>query len=301
MAGRLEAEPFHYSIEGIDIERAVVVGSDLGFLQSLPTDRLLSHTEVRLAAAVLRRLFIDNQLGILLNSIGRLPLAELGILACDLDAVLARWPETRIRYAWAGGAKHANGANHSGLILASAPEQDAQELREFAWLPPEGPIQPMSVKAWLAGTSVAIQTDNLGLVRISRQSLLTYIANRKGGVHFDPSRNLSTHVKRSRQRREMETHLLDHGLLRIGHLSGPEYEVVSMVQAVTGMDWCQEIIRISAEAAPAEYGGDPRDLMFWSGQADDGPPPGWATQRFSAGAESEVDPSGPIEHDARPK
>jgi hypothetical protein len=35
-----------------------VVGGDLEFLMSLPRDRLLTHTEIRLAAGVPRRLFV---------------------------------------------------------------------------------------------------------------------------------------------------------------------------------------------------------------------------------------------------
>jgi hypothetical protein len=44
-----------FQLAGPDLERLVVVGSDLEFLLSLPRDRLLTHTEVRLSAAVLRR------------------------------------------------------------------------------------------------------------------------------------------------------------------------------------------------------------------------------------------------------
>jgi hypothetical protein len=48
-------------LAGTDLERLVVVGGDLEYLMDLPCDRLLSHTEVRLVAGILRRLLVDGQ------------------------------------------------------------------------------------------------------------------------------------------------------------------------------------------------------------------------------------------------
>jgi hypothetical protein len=48
-----------FELAGSDLERLVVVGSDLEYLIALPRDRLLTHTEVRLCAGVLRRLLIE--------------------------------------------------------------------------------------------------------------------------------------------------------------------------------------------------------------------------------------------------
>lgn len=50
-----------FRLGGPDLERFVVVGGDLEFLMSLPRDRLLTHTEIRLAAGVLRRLLVEDQ------------------------------------------------------------------------------------------------------------------------------------------------------------------------------------------------------------------------------------------------
>jgi hypothetical protein len=49
-------------LTGAEVERFVVVAGDLGFLASLPNDRLLTHTEVRISASIMRRLFVDGQL-----------------------------------------------------------------------------------------------------------------------------------------------------------------------------------------------------------------------------------------------
>jgi hypothetical protein len=113
---------------------------------------------------------------------------------------------------------------------------------------------------------------------ISPKSIIEYIANRKGGVHFDPSRNLSA-TRKNRRKKETDYRLLDHGLLRIGHLSGPAYEVVSAVHAITDSEWCTELIRIGREVASNEFDGDPAELKFWSGTREaDGT--GWATTKF---------------------
>jgi hypothetical protein len=103
----------------------------------------------------------------------------------------------------------------------------------------------------------------LGLLRSRGDPVLTYIANRKGGVHFDSRRNL-TDLKPRRQRREIEGFLLDHGLLRVGHLSGPEFEVQSMAQALIASDWARELVRIAHSVAPEDFSGDPNELKIWT-------------------------------------
>jgi hypothetical protein len=277
---RVEIE---FSLEGSDLERLVVVGSDLEYLIGLPSDRLLTHTEIRLCAGVLRRLLLDNQLKQLWWTIGASTVTPLTVEATEIDTGLAAWPARWIRYAWAGGAT-SSGAHHTGFILSGIPKEDherygsIEELLEAHTLPLKGEKRRMTLDAWQRSTSVAIQTNEIGLVQITRAAVLTYIANRKGGVHFDPGRDLTIGKKR-RKRREIESHLLDHGLLRVGHLSGPEFEVASMVQAITSSDWAAEIVRVAKESAPEDFHGDPSELKFWTGTKEaDGT--GWATSRF---------------------
>lgn len=264
--------------------------ADLEYLLALPRDRLLTHTEVRLCAGVLRRLLVDDQLGRLWRSIRAPKGVELTVEVTDLDTPISKWPEHWIRYAWAGGAS-ANDAHHVGLILAVIPKAEhepygsTEALLEAHPMPHATERRTMKVTSWLRSTSVAIQTNELGLVRISRRSVLTYVANRKGGVHFDPQRKLESRSKR-RARREVESHLLDHGLLRVGHLSGPEFEVASLLHAVATTDWAAEIVRAAQEAAPEDFHGDPRELKWWTGMREaDGT--GWATSKFDPPPEPE--------------
>jgi hypothetical protein len=269
-------------LRGADLERLVVVASDVEYLFTLPRDRLLSHTEIRLAASILRRLLIDNQLGALLRSMGAPRGFQPSVEATYIDDALSHWPSAWIRYAWAGGAS-VSGARHTGIILAAVPRQEhepygsPEKFLEANPMPFRGGTRHLTVSDWLRSTSVAVQTNELGLVRIARGSVLKFISNRKGGVHFDPTRRLNLEGKR--RRREIEAHLLDHGLLRVGHLSGPEYEIASMVRAIAESDWAETLTQTVLESASEQLHGDPSELRFWTGMKEaDGT--GWATMRF---------------------
>ena len=71
--------------EGANLERLVSVAGDLEFLRSLPVDRLPTHTEVRLAAGVMRRLLIDNQLGNLIAQAAPHRKVRVSVEAVDID------------------------------------------------------------------------------------------------------------------------------------------------------------------------------------------------------------------------
>jgi hypothetical protein len=285
-------------LSGPDLERLVLIGGDLEYLADLPTDRLLSHTEVRLAAGVIRRLFIDKQLSILWKRVEPSVYSRLTVEAYEIDSVLDKWPEEWIRTAWAGGAPLDGLAHHNGSIFAIIPRDviasygSPEKFREANPLPMTGIERRMSIEGWLNSTSVAIQTNELGLVRISRSTVLKYLANRKGGIHFDPHRALRL-PNRNKQRKESEFFLLDHGLLRIGHLSGPEYELTALIRSLRKADWAQEIVRVAKETAPEDFGGDPRELKFWTGLKEaDGT--GWATTKFGPNVAGDPDhPIGP--------
>ena len=90
-------------------------------------------------------------------------------------------------------------------------------------------------------------------------------------VHLDPQRTVD--VKSHKKRWTVEPLLLDHGLLCVGNLSGPEFKVASMAQVVA--DWAAEMIRVREEIAPEDFSGDPKALKSWTGLASDGGD-GWA-------------------------
>jgi hypothetical protein len=281
----LQAVEVEINLSGVDVERLVVIGGDLEFLRDLPSDRLLTHTEVRLAAGILRRLLLDGQLAALWRQIGQVVRVQPTVEATYIDGALGEWPRRWVKYAWAGGAS-TGGAHHTGVILAAIPKAEHEKygspeaLLEAHPLPFTGELRRMWVEDWLSSTSAAIQTNELGLVTVSRGAVLRYMANRKGGIHFDPRRDFSVPPGKKRKA-VVEYSLLDHGLLRVGHLSGPEYEIASMAQAVAGSDWAGQFIDAAKRAAPDDFAGDPMELKFWTGLREaDGT--GWATSRFEA-------------------
>jgi hypothetical protein len=178
---------------------------------------------------------------------------QLAVRALDLDTPLSEYAPGRVFFAWAGGAPAA-GAHHRGFLLAVVPaaEHTRYESPEayFAAHPPQIDVQErvFTIDRWMRSTSVAIHTQGQGLVRISRRSVLKYIANAKGGVHFDPTRRLDVRSGK-KNRQAAERHLLDHGLLRVGHLSGPEYEVASMAHATATSDWAADFISVANDVA----------------------------------------------------
>lgn len=280
-----QAVEVQLNLNGVDVERLVVIGGDLEFLRDLPRERLLTHTEVRLAAGILRRLLLDGQLSALWRQIGQIARAQPAVTATYIDGALSEWPQRWVKYAWAGGAS-TGGAQHTGFILAAIPREEHEKYEspdaflEAHPLPYTGERKLMRVDDWLATTSAAIQTNELGLVAVSRGSVLRYIANRKGGVHFDPARDFSVPPGKKRTA-VVEYSLLDHGLLRVGHLSGPEYEIASMAQVVADSDWALQFIDAAKRLAPEDFAGDPLEMKFWTGLREaDGT--GWATSRFGA-------------------
>jgi hypothetical protein len=276
-----------------DLERFVVVASDLEYLLALPRDRLLTHTEIRLGASILRRLLVDNQLGAVLRTLSAPRGVHPAVEATYIDEALSKWPAQWIRYAWAGGAS-ASGAHHTGMILAVVPKEEwvaygsPEKFLEANPMPFQGGTRRMAVNDWLQSSSVAIQTDQLGLVRISRSAVVKYVANRKGGVHFDPKRQLDLPGKR--RRREIEAHLLDHGLLRVGHLSGPEFEIASMIHAVADSDWASALTQMAEDVVIEQLHGDPTQIKFWTG-AKEADGTGWATMSFETAAGGAVEPA----------
>lgn len=153
------SRPLELEFRGDDVERLVVVGDDLRFLQDLPRDRLATHTEVRLAAGILRRLLIERNLEDLwARSTGKEKIT-LSVSATDLDAALNATAEELVWYAWAGGALSGTSAGHAGFIAAILKKADYDEFGPEAFMKSGKYGQPetasMDLRAWLRSTAMA--------------------------------------------------------------------------------------------------------------------------------------------------
>jgi hypothetical protein len=280
---RAHSVSFNVELGGHDLDRLLVVGSDLEFLRGVAQrEGLPSHTEVRLMASILRRLLVDDQIHKVWRLMKPEPPIRLTVTATDLDTALASWPGEWIRYAWAGGLAAPNFA-HTGAIFSVVPAAaakeyaNAEELIRSRGLEVQPRFRTMRLDEWLRSTCVMIQTVDDGLVGISRRTVVRYIANHKGGVHFDPNRAIQSPKpgKRRERRKLLEVALLDHGLLRVGHLSGPEFEIAAMAKSVADAWWSGTMIRAARDLAPDDFKADPRDIRFFTGDGETG----WTTAR----------------------
>jgi hypothetical protein len=276
------------TLSASELERLVVVASDLEFLERVGSAGIPSHTDIRLAAGVLRRLLIENQL-----SHGCRPISsavgDLSIAVNDLDETLdetldefeSRGSPEWLIYAWAGGGNwEGMMASHDGFVLASVPKAEwsaygtpdaflaAVDLR---LRPAENQHSPGRI---LSSTAIAYRHEGTNL-RIPRREVIKYIANRKGGVHFDPSRKIKPEAKATKRKSVLFAQIMDLGLIRVGPLSGPEYEIAALIASVTQAPWSSKIRLIAAEAAPQDF-VDNSELQFWS------PEGRWETMTFGS-------------------
>lgn len=258
------------------MERLLLVADDLEYLlQSSSGETLPTHAQVRYCAGILRRLLIDGQLKVAIKTVASASYGDVFFEATDLDSALSRHSYTY--YAWAGGASYIAGAQHGGFILSNIPESVWQEYgTPEAYLQAQGAqdvsFRSMRLDEVLKSTALAVRTDAFGFVKASRREVIQYVANKKGGIHFDPKRPAA--VDRTRLgRKELVTIVLDIPLIRIGHLSGPEWEILSIASSLVAADVSKHIMSQAKFRAPEEYGGDPREIKFMQPGGE------WATMR----------------------
>jgi hypothetical protein len=266
--------PVQLSASGL--ERFLLVADDLRYFLDLPKDRLLTRTEVRLSASVLRRLLIDDggELFKVWKEMALPPPASMTVEAPSIDHAIDAWPAGWVRFAFAGGAS-LPGAHHTGIILAEVPETEwrpygsPETFFQQRPLPLSGQVERAELRTWLEKqTSIAVNTAEFGLVRFSRQSVISYAANRRGGVHFDPNRTLDPKTKDAKQKRAREAQVLDQDLARVGSLWGYEFEIVSYVHALAATRWAREMVRMAQTQSPMDFSSDVNTVRLWTGQLE---------------------------------
>jgi hypothetical protein len=106
-----------------------------------------------------------------------------------------------------------------------------------------GIIRPFPFPEFCASPAVLA-----GAASISRLELIRYVANKIGGVHWDPRRTDWTDPLGGRYR------FLDEGHLIVGRLPAPLYEIVSIVQCVSESGDTIKLIERIGTTAPEEEG-----------------------------------------------
>jgi hypothetical protein len=157
-------------------ERIRITAEDLLFLRR-EWDQDVSDASLRRSSPILRRLLVESSLQRAWRDLGldRQP----AIRATSLEVKIRNFVLQKISFAQAGGAKHC------GVVVDTLIEYGC-------YLPPEQaskvfgsdePVRDFSLRKFAEGACMVVKGEV-----ISRNTLVKYVANKLGGVHFDMSR-----------------------------------------------------------------------------------------------------------------
>jgi hypothetical protein len=161
---------------------AAQVKDDLRYLHATWTQHTIDDNFLRRDSATLRRLLTDGGgiLGAYRRELGLK--GEIRVEALDLMAHLRGLNQGLIQFASAGGARH-GGMEVRGTLMyldVMPPELVKQRYQHGIQM------KSMSLQQYLDSPCLLIR----GTV-VRRRDLIQYVANKKGGVHYDPKRNAS--------------------------------------------------------------------------------------------------------------
>jgi len=170
--------------EPVDTELGRQIRSDLEYLQKSWNQVEIDDDFLRRDSVILRRLLIDEGGGILRTYRRQLGhRGDLKVMAVDFKAQLEGLDRSQVKFATAGGATHM-GLMVAGAVIGSrGTMNDAQMKAQFE----RGlVVRRVSLTRYLQSTCMVIDGRS-----ILRHNVIQYIANRRGGVHFDPTRDRS--------------------------------------------------------------------------------------------------------------
>lgn len=217
------------------------VRDDLIYLSSLNFKKP-TYSEVRIASSILRRL-LNERMYIAGWTVAKLD-DEPTVIATDLNTMIEDVPARCIHYAYAGGAK-TDGAQHTGYFLLVIPKAEHEkEGAEATAKRVQKTFKPDMRRSFSVDEFCASPCVASGAARVSRAELIWYVANKRGGVHWDNERGEWTNPVDARNR------LLDEDHLLVGKLPASLYETLSIAEALTTSDDCQKFIDYVAEIAP---------------------------------------------------
>lgn len=165
-------------------QAALAFAEDLPYLQDLASGRTLTRSEVRRAATVLRRLFVDNGHGDL-PRIARPRIGELKVLGPDNLEYYRRDRTRSFRFFASGGRKVFAGYSLRGVVVE-------QPSRTGTNNSPSSPAEDHAVSMTL-DTFLAQKVFCLDGVWITRREVIKYVAN-ASGVHSGRSEDKADFV-----------------------------------------------------------------------------------------------------------
>jgi hypothetical protein len=170
----------------VDAELGRQIASDLGYLQDTWNQERIDDDFLRRDSVVLRRLLIDNGGGLLRTYRKQLGhRGDVKVEAVEINETIADLDRAKVRFASAGGATHA-GMSVRGVVNYAGAMPDGKVKERFL-RGPEHALRKIGLARYLDATCLIVQG-----VSVSRRSLIQYIANRGGGVHYDETRDVAT-------------------------------------------------------------------------------------------------------------
>ncbi len=153
-----------------------IVVEDLFYLRE-QWNESIEDSALRRGSAVLRQLLVQNELQRAWRMAGFK--SQPSITASTLEPILNRIPLNKIKFASAGGAKY-RGAEQRGILLVNFAMSEEEIKRDYK---AGVPSATMKLKEFIEAPCIVISGE-----LITRHILIKFIANKKGGVHFDTKR-----------------------------------------------------------------------------------------------------------------
>ena len=210
-----------------------MTAEDLSYLRR-EWDQDVSDASLRRSSPILRRLLVDDLLQRAWRDLNldRQPIVR----APSLEVKLRNFALRKITYAQAGGAKHREVVVTTVIEYGDylSPEQALQAFGSG----PDAPERDFSLRRFVEGTCIVVKGT-----AISRHILVKYVANKLGGVHLDPSRDLN-------KEEELKFSLLDE--VRAERVTADKpaiyFEYLSIGQALINSPDIDRFLAIAANA-----------------------------------------------------
>lgn len=219
----------------MDIDLIKIVSEDLDYLAEEWTQDI-DDSSLRRASPVLRSLLIENQLMKVANILGE----EISIMAPCISKYDVHLNDPAVIFYQSGGAKYKGKEIQflKYLNRAKSPEErNADYEREKSSI---GQNYPVKLSLFMKQVSFIING-----VKINREEVIKYIANKRGGAHYDDSRKIDK--TGSKGELEKKYALLDniHKSTSVADKNAVYYELLSIGQRLIASHDVQRVRQIT--------------------------------------------------------
>jgi hypothetical protein len=204
---------------------------DLKYLRETWNQDVIDDNFLRRDSTILRRLLIDGGGGLLRRYRKQMGArGDVRVEAVDLNEQLVGLDAAFIKFASAGGARHSGMQVAGGMMYGAAMSEETIRARDERGLT----FRDIPLSRYLDSPCLVIEGT-----KIRRRDVIQYIANKKGGVHYDTGRDRA---------RDKAFQALDRffGTTQIADKEAVYFELLAIGQALVA---APEIAAILDEAA----------------------------------------------------